>query len=55
MDGHVRRVGDQSACLVENRTRVIESFADVHGTGGLLQDSAHLFGNMHIQTIKDLE
>ncbi len=52
---HMRRVGNQVAGGVEQRTAEIEPFLDVDRVGRVLQLQAHLLGNVHEEVVEDLQ
>ena len=55
MHRHVRCIGDQRSCRIENRTGEIQPFLDIDRQRRVLQRKAHLFGNRHEQIIEHLE
>ena len=52
MHRNMRRVGDQIAGGVEQRTGEIQPLADVHRAGAVLQRAAHVFGDAHEAAIE---
>ena len=52
---HVRRIGDQVALRVKQRTRKIQSLFDVDRVRGVLQLQTHLLGNVHEQVVEHLQ
>ncbi len=52
---HVRRVGDQVARAVEDRTGKVEPLLDVHRVRRVLQPKPHLLGDRHEEIVEDLE
>ena len=52
---HVRRIGDQVALRVKQRTGKIQTLFDVDRVGGVLQLQTHLLGNVHEQVVEHLQ
>ena len=52
---HVRRVGDQLAAAVKQRTGKIEALLDVDRAGGVGERRAHLLGDRHVEVVEDLQ
>jgi len=55
MHRHVRRIGDQRAFAVKDRTGEIQALLDVDRIGGVLQRDPHLFSNRHEQIVEHFE
>ena len=55
MHRHVRRVGNQVACGVEQRTAEVQPLFDIDRVGGVLQLQAHLLGNVHEQVVEHFQ
>ena len=51
----MRRVGDQPAVGVEERTGEIEPLLDVHRVGGVLERHPHLLGDGHEEVVEHLQ
>ena len=55
MHRHMRRIGDEIACRVENCAGKVETFLDVHRIGGVLKRHAHLLGYGHEEIVENLQ
>ncbi len=55
VNGHVRSVRHQLTIGVEDGTREVEPFLDVHRHCGVLEHDAHLLGDVHEEVVEDLE
>ena len=55
MHRHVRGIRDQGALCVEQGAGEIQPLADVDGDRGRLQHGAHLFRDLHVAVVVDLE
>jgi hypothetical protein len=52
---HVRRIGDQIALRIEQRTREVQPLLDVHRMRRVLQLKPHLLGDVHEQVVEHLQ
>src|SRR5438874_698675 len=55
MHRHMRRIGNELALGIEERTGEIEALLDVDRIGGLLERHAHLLGDRHEQVVEHFE
>ena len=52
---HMRRIGDERAIGGEDRAGKIQSLLNIDRIGSVLQRDTHLFGNRHIEIVKNLQ
>ncbi len=55
MHRNMRRIGDQRAVAIEQRTGKIQPLLDVHRSCGVLQRNSHLLGNRHEGVVENFE
>ena len=55
MHRNMRRVGDETACRVEQGAGEIQTLLDIHRIGGVGEGRAHLFGDGHEEVVEHFQ